>query len=202
MNTNIQVFDFKENVIRAIQDDKGNPLFYAKDICAALEINNVSMACSRLDEDEKGISEVDTLGGKQSVLMVNESGLYSLIFTSNKPEAKVFRKWVTGEVLPSIRKTGGYVVDASVEARLSRLEQKFLANEKVSCNNLRDRIIAILSVSYPVNLSLVINRCRPIQKDVIRKELCFMQANGIALMVNERHKLSAHKTVEKWQLVK
>lgn len=84
------------------------PWFVAKDICEALTIEKYRDAVSRLDDDERGSVVVDTLGGKQSMTAVNESGLYDLIFQSRKAEAKVFRKWVTGEVLPTLRKTGRY----------------------------------------------------------------------------------------------
>ena len=84
------------------------PWFVAKDACDCLEIVNASQACQTLDEDEKGIYKVYTLGGSQDMMLISESGLYTLVMRSNKPEAKVFRKWVTSEVLPSIRKTGGY----------------------------------------------------------------------------------------------
>ena len=87
-----------------------DPWFVANDACDCLNIANVSQACQTLDEDEKGICKVDTLGGKQDMMLISESGLYTLVMRSNKPEAKVFRKWVTSEVLPSIRKTGSYSV--------------------------------------------------------------------------------------------
>ena len=67
------------------------------------------MAVSKLDEDEKGISLIDTLGGEQKLGIVNESGLYALVLSSRKPEAKAFKRWITHEVIPSIRKTGGYI---------------------------------------------------------------------------------------------
>ena len=95
---------FKIRVIMRCSD----PWFVAKDACDCLEITNVSQACQTLDEDEKGIYKVYTLGGSQDMVLISESGLYTLIMRSNKPNAKVFRKWVTSEVLPSIRKTGGY----------------------------------------------------------------------------------------------
>ena len=95
---------FKIRVIMRCSD----PWFVAKDACDCLEITNVSQACQTLDEDEKGIYKVYTLGGSQDMMLISESGLYTLIMRSNKPEAKAFRKWVTSEVLPSIRKTGGY----------------------------------------------------------------------------------------------
>ena len=78
--------------------------FIAKDVCAVLGLLNVSQALALLDEDEKGITISDTLGGKQKLLTVTESGLYALIFKSQKPEAKRFRKWVTSEVLPALRR--------------------------------------------------------------------------------------------------
>lgn len=90
------------------------PFFIAKDVCDALSISNNRDALKKLDEDEKGVVITDTLGGKQKLTAVNESGLYSLIFQSRKPEAKVFRKWVTSEVLPAIRKTGTYTAENGV----------------------------------------------------------------------------------------
>lgn len=85
----------------------GNPWFVAKDVCDCLEIGDVSKTVSYLDEDEKGTTTNRTLGGDQRMLTINESGLYSLILRSRKPEAKAFKRWITHEVLPSIRKTGG-----------------------------------------------------------------------------------------------
>lgn len=93
--------------IRTIMKD-GDPWFVAADICASLDIANVSQAVENLDEDEKGISITDTPGGKQSMLYVSLPGLYKLTFRSNKPEAKAFTRWVTHEVLPAILKTGSY----------------------------------------------------------------------------------------------
>ncbi|MCR5555796.1 MAG: Bro-N domain-containing protein [Bacteroidales bacterium] len=107
--TALQTFTFNPgNQPVRVEIIGGEPWFVAKDVCDALTIEKHRDAVSRLDDDERGSVVVDTLGGKQSVSAVNESGLYNLIFQSRKPEAKVFRKWVTGEVLPSIRKTGSY----------------------------------------------------------------------------------------------
>jgi len=100
-------FKFEESPVRVVMKD-GEPWFVAKDLCEILDHSNHRMAVSALDDDEKGVSIADTPGGPQETLTVNESGLYSLIFTSRKPEAKRFRKWVTGTVLPEIRKTGSY----------------------------------------------------------------------------------------------
>lgn len=104
---NIIPFIFDTLPVRAVLRD-GEPWFVAADVCAVLEIVDVRQAVERLDDSERGGCTVPTPGGLQEVRAVNESGLYALIFTSRKPEAQRFRRWVTGEVLPSIRKTGGY----------------------------------------------------------------------------------------------
>ncbi len=106
----------------------GTPLFVAKDICDALGISKYRDALTRLDEDERASISVDTLGGKQSMIAVNESGLYTLVFQSRKPEAKAFRKWVTGEVLPNIRKHGVYMTpEVAMSAKnLKRLRKQML----------------------------------------------------------------------------
>lgn len=105
---NIQVFSndsFGE--IRTVQQGE-DILFVAADVCRALEIKNARDAINRLEDDEKGVVLTDTLGGKQKVNAVNEYGLYNLVLSSRKPEAKAFKRWITHEVLPSIRKTGSY----------------------------------------------------------------------------------------------
>jgi prophage antirepressor-like protein len=101
-------FEFDTTLVRTIAKE-GQAWFVAKDVCEILDIDNPSQAVGRLEDDEKGITTIYTPGGPQEALTVNESGLYSLIFTSRKPEAKRFRKWVTSEVLPAIRETGRYV---------------------------------------------------------------------------------------------
>lgn len=99
-------------------DQNGEPWWVAKDVCEVLAISNSRDALNRLDDDEKGVVITDTLGGPQEMAIINEAGLYSLILTSRKPEAKEFKRWVTHEVLPSIRKTGGYQA-APLEAQLN-----------------------------------------------------------------------------------
>ena len=94
------------NVRIILQDNE--PWFVAKDVCECLAISKHRDAISRLDADERGSLKVDTLGGKQEMATVNKYGLYSLVMSSRKPEAKEFKRWVTHEVLPSIRKYGSY----------------------------------------------------------------------------------------------
>lgn len=108
--------DGTEFEIRVSKDEVGEPWFVAVDVCRALSIGNSRQALSYLDEDEKGVTSNDTPGGDQRVSTVNEPGLYSLILRSRKPEAKAFKRWVTHEVLPSIRKTGSYQTDDPLAA--------------------------------------------------------------------------------------
>lgn len=107
MSAELTPFVYQGATLRAISID-GEPGFIANDVCAILDIRNSRDALGRLDVDEKGVVTTDTLGGPQQTAIVTESGLYSLIFTSRKPEAREFKRWVTHEVLPAIRKTGGY----------------------------------------------------------------------------------------------
>jgi prophage antirepressor-like protein len=88
----------------------GEPWFIAVDVCKALDIGNVSMAISRLDDDERNtVSLTEGIPGNPNKTIINEPGLYALVLSSRKPEAKKFKRWITHEVIPSIRKTGGYI---------------------------------------------------------------------------------------------
>lgn len=106
-------FCFADALVRARLDENGTPWFVAKDVCAALGLGNVTEALRGLEDDEKAEfsnSEVSSNGVIQNrrMLFISESGLYALIFRSRRPEARAFRKWVTAEVLPALRKKGGY----------------------------------------------------------------------------------------------
>ena len=110
--TELQIFKNEQfgEIRTTVQN--GEPWFVAADVCKALDIENNRKATNRLDDDEKGVTLSDTLGGKQKLTVVNEAGLYSLVLGSRKPEAKAFKRWITHEVLPTIRRTGGYVNSA------------------------------------------------------------------------------------------
>lgn len=115
----IQVFSNSEfGQIRAIKDESGDPLFIAVDVCQALGLGQVTNALRRLDDDERTLISIKG----HDVNAVNESGLYSLVLSSRKPEAKAFKRWVTHEVLPAIRKDGGYMVarDETPEETMAR----------------------------------------------------------------------------------
>ena len=113
----IKVFNYQgSREVRVIEQD-GEPWFVAKDVGEILGFSNVRVEVSRLDDDEKGESQIVTPsnGGYSKVNIISESGLYTLIMRSNKPEAKEFRRWVTGKVLPSIRKHGFYATPQKIE---------------------------------------------------------------------------------------
>ncbi len=116
-----KVFTFNaSNQNIRVQMKDGEPWFVAKDVCDALTIGNSRDAVNRLDDDEKAMSVLPTQFGDKEMNLVNESGLYNLIFQSRKAEAKAFRKWVTSEVLPSIRKTGRYELGHPAHKRVVR----------------------------------------------------------------------------------
>ena len=112
--TKLAVFSFGNHEIRTVTDEHGEAWFVANDVCEALELGNPSQAL-RTHVDEEDLQRVDTLtsGGLQKLNHINESGLYALIFGSRKESAKRFKRWVTSEVLPAIRKDGYYVANAT-----------------------------------------------------------------------------------------
>ena len=113
----LQVFyNESENVSIRTEVIDGEPWFVAKDVCMLLDLSNPRDILAKvLDDDEKGVDTIYTPGEKQQMSIINESGLYHLIFVSRKPEAKTIRRWVTGTVLPSIRRTGGYTAISGKE---------------------------------------------------------------------------------------
>ena len=119
--------NFKGCAVRTVMI--GNmPWFVAKDVCEVLELSDVSMSVAKLDDDEKLVQKLFVSGQNRDMIIVNESGLYTLIMRSNKPEARSFRKWVTSEVLPSIRATGQYTMPQLVENRLAAMEKMLVDN--------------------------------------------------------------------------
>ncbi len=141
----LQTFDFKETPVRVVEQ-AGQPWFFATDVCRVLEIGNASDAIRTLDDDEKmtlGNNEghSGTRGGAQSHNIINESGLYALIFKSRKPQAKVFRKWVTSEVLPAIRAGGKYEMHG--DSQRDEVRDIVLA----TLRGLRDGLVAVQKAS-------------------------------------------------------
>ena len=125
MNEIVKVY--KNSPIRIVEKG-GEPWFVAKDVCDILALGNPRSSIALLDEDERGVHSMDTPSGKQEMGIISEAGLYSLILRSRKPEAKAFKRWVTHEVLPSIRKTGAYLSpgmsNEQIKALVTTLEEE------------------------------------------------------------------------------
>ena len=127
--------------IRAIEKD-GEPWFVAADVCLALELGEVHVAMRRLDDDEKGRCSIPPPGGVQEMSIINEPGLYSLVLGSRKPEAKAFKRWITHDIIPAIRKTGGYIHGADsmttdeLMAKALLVAQKTIENQKLRLSTL------------------------------------------------------------------
>lgn len=166
----IQAFGFGDALVRVVMID-GEMWWVAKDVCACLEIDNHRQALTRLDEDEVISNDViDALGRPQETSLVNESGLYSLILGSRKPEAKAFKRWVTHEVLPSIRKTGGYGVQPAAAPALTETDVERIAQRaaqlaygrlasKVPARDKRAALFAIRYESAPDTVALWTSAC-------------------------------------------
>lgn len=110
MKQQLVPFDFEGSQVRVVTDARGEPWFVAADVLSTISLDR--KALERLDDDEKGVNSIHTPGGTQEMTTVNEPGLYALVLGSRKAEAKRFKRWVTHEVLPAIRKTGSYAVSA------------------------------------------------------------------------------------------
>lgn len=146
MNNEIQRFDFKGASLRTLTDEAGEPWFIAKDVCDILGHSNVSMALDRLDDDERSKFN---LGRQGETNIVNEAGLYVLVLGSRKPEAKEFQRWVTHEVLPQIRKTGGYIPttaaddDMTILAKAVMIGQRTMEAQKQKIAEQQTRIVEL-----------------------------------------------------------
>ncbi len=151
MNNEIQRFDFKGASLRTLTDKAGEPWFVAKDVCDILELGNTTNALRALDEDEKtNFTNCNVAqNGGRAPLIISEPGLYKLVMRSRKPEAKEFQRWVTHEVLPSIRRTGGYIPttdaddDMTILAKAVMIGQRTMEAQKQKIAEQQTRIVEL-----------------------------------------------------------
>ena len=151
MNNEIQRFDFKGASLRTLTDKAGEPWFVAKDVCDILELGNTTNALRALDEDEKtNFTNCNVAqNGGRAPLIISEPGLYKLVMRSRKPEAKEFQRWVTHEVLPSIRRTGGYIPttdaddDMTILAKAVMIGQRTMEAQKRKIAEQQTRIVEL-----------------------------------------------------------
>ena len=139
----LQIFNYRDSVLRTIERD-GELWWVLKDVCDVLGITKTADVASRLDSDEVGkIDLVDSGGRKQEMTIINEPGLYNAILRSSKPEAKDFKRWVTHEVLPSIRRTGAYTSPAMTPAQLLAAQAQVLIVMERRMNEMQDQAQAL-----------------------------------------------------------
>lgn len=131
MNTEIQTFNFNAAPMRTLTDETGDPWFVLKDCMSILSLGNPTETVKMFDNDEFSTTEVvDSIGRRQQTYIISESGFYRLVMKSRKPEAKEFQRWVTHEVLPTIRKTGGYIPATEAESDEDILAKAVLIAQK------------------------------------------------------------------------
>jgi anti-repressor protein len=117
MSADLQLFEFHHRAVRVLIIDN-EPWFVLADLCRVLDIRNGRDVAARLADDQKGVAQIDTPGGPQQMTIVSESGMYELVIRSDKPDAVTFRRWITGRVLPAIRKMGTYSQYPAVPPKL------------------------------------------------------------------------------------
>lgn len=150
MNNEIQRFDFKGALLRTLTDEAGEPWFVLKDCMSILDLGNPTETVKMFDDDEFSTTEViDSIGRRQQAYIISEPGLYRLVMRSRKPEAKEFQRWVTHEVLPQIRRTGGYIPtsesdsDEDIMARAVLVAQKTIKQKNQQIAEQQTRIVEL-----------------------------------------------------------
>lgn len=153
------LFNYEDQQLRTVTRD-GEPWFVAKDVCDILELGNSRMALERLDDDEKGVSSIDTLGGTQEMQVINEPGLYSLVLGSRKPEAKIFKRWITHEVIPQIRKTGTYSIQPMSQIQILQQAINVMAEQEKKLTAIEGTVSSIKDtiITQPDNWREDLNR--------------------------------------------
>ena len=171
METQLQVFNSSDfgKVRTTIRDNE--PWFVAADICRALEIKNPSDALLRLDEDEKALVSIEGLSrGNDKGNIVNEPGLYTLVLGSRKPAAKAFKRWITHEVLPALRKTGRYSIEDE-----SDLPSPVYETKRTSVGEVASLLLQLKQIQKAQGAS---------SRKIAKTALCICQQFGIALPVD------------------
>lgn len=131
MNNEIQQFDFKGAALRTLTDEAGEPWFVLKDCMSILDLGNPTETVKMFDDDEFSTTEViDSIGRRQQAYIISEPGLYRLVMRSRKPEAKEFQRWVTHEVLPQIRRTGGYIPTTDADDDMTILAKAVMIGKR------------------------------------------------------------------------
>ena len=166
-------FTFEHNNVRTLGDPI-SPQFIASDLAVILGYQSTKDATRILDDDEKGVVEIETNGGKQKMTTVTESGMYALVLKSRRPEAKAFRKWVTSEVLPSIRKTGSYTMPSDT----IDVTQQYLVRTAVS-RLAKNSSLAYQRVYHELYERFKVPRYQELKKADFINVMKFLQASDL-----------------------
>lgn len=153
MNNDIQIFNYNSNEVRTVQQN-GEPWFVLKDVCDILGLTDTSKISTRLDPDELTRIRFVSGGQNREMLCINESGLYNVILRSDKPEAKPFRKWVTSEVLPSIRKHGAYMTQDKLQEVLCNPDALFQIVSALKEESDKRKALEIQNSALAVDLAI------------------------------------------------
>ena len=185
--SNIQIFKYQTNEVRTVEMD-GEPWFVLKDVCEVLGLTTPARVAERLDEDEVSLTHLtDSMGRQQSTTIINESGLYHVILRSDKPEAKPFRKWVTSEVLPSIRRTGSYMMPKLskelqaiflLDNRTAELDQRLTAVENTMVVDYGQQQTLKNAVNHRVVVEVLGGKSSPAYNDPHVRGRVFSECNG------------------------
>ena len=156
MKNNMQIYQSEKfGEIRTLNLN-GEPWFVAVDVCIALDLSNPTIAVSRLDEDERAKFN---LGRQGDATIVNEPGLYTLVLSSRKPEAKAFKRWITHEVIPAIRKHGAYISPNAEAVQVTPTIEQYIASARIIATCRADRLRMVIGlldkagISMPMDIS-------------------------------------------------
>ncbi|MGF2617769.1 phage antirepressor [Rossellomorea vietnamensis] len=204
MNELQRVFDFRGQEVRTVIQ-KDEPWFIAADVCKVLDIKNVTQALQRLEEDERSMFNIGRQGNANTV---NEPGLYELIFASRKPEAKLFKRWVKQEVLPSIRKTGQYSNVKVLDERTALISSLKLTAETAERVDSMEDQIKELNTKVEEQITLSSGEQRRVQKGVARRVYEFTEDRREAAKlfrelyreIKDRFGVASYKDVKKKEL--
>lgn len=192
----LQVFENAQfGQVRTVQKD-GQPWFVAADVCRALEVGNSRQALSRLDADEKGVISTDTPGGEQKMSIVNEPGLYALVLGSRKPEARAFKRWITHEVIPSIRRSGGYIAgqermtDAELLSKALLVAQRQIEARDAQIETMQPKALFADAVSASKTSILISELAKMLKQNGVaigqNRLFQWMRENGYLIRVSSR----------------
>lgn len=205
----IQTFDFDGSGIRALTIDE-EPYFVGKDVAQVLGYSNPRDAIAKhVDAEDKGVAKCDTLGGQQNQTVINESGLYSLILGSKLPEAKRFKRWVTSEVLPSLRRNGMYAMDELLDNpdlainALQKLKEEREARRQLELQNeqMKPKVLFAEAVETSSTSILIGDMAKLLRQNGVevgqRRLFDWLRTNGWLMKTGESRNMPTQKAMEK-----